>query len=187
MATYVGWLMHRTVGGLTAGLLFILPSFLSILALSVAYAPYQQTDLVGAAFFGLKPAVLAIVLQAVIRIGGRVLKNGIMATSAALSFVAIFLFDVPFPLLIAAAGGIGLVVPGRFVVVKGHTKKGGGSSGPVEGVRLHSAPPTLLRAAVVLAVFAVLWAAPLIALALALGPSSVFVWEGLFFSGAAVV
>src|SRR5688572_14283519 len=93
LATYIGWLMHRTAGGLMAGTLFILPGIVCILALSILYAHYQQTLFVQAVFFGLKPAVLAIVVEAVVRIGRRVLKNGTMVSLAAASFVAIFFFD----------------------------------------------------------------------------------------------
>lgn len=121
LATYIGWLMHRTPGGLLAGTLFILPGVICILALSILYAHFQQTTFVAAVFFGVKPAVLAIVVEAVIRIGKRVLKNGTMVALAAASFVGILFFGVPFPLLILAAGLVGFVggkvSPGRFVVL----------------------------------------------------------------------
>src|SRR5687768_11056703 len=113
LATYIGWLMHRSVGGLMAGLLFILPGVVSILGLSVAYAYYQQTASIQAVFFGLKAAVLAIVFEAVQRIGKRVLKNRTMAALAAGSFIAIFFLNVPFPALIIVAALIG-VVGGRI-------------------------------------------------------------------------
>ncbi|MGE0609932.1 MAG: chromate transporter, partial [Pirellulales bacterium] len=90
LATYIGWLMHGTRGGVMAGTLFILPGIVCILALSILYAQYQQTDMLQALFIGLKPAVMAIVLEAVLRIGKRVLKNGTMAALAAAAFVAIF-------------------------------------------------------------------------------------------------
>ncbi len=135
LATYIGWLMHRTIGGLMAGMLFILPGFVSILALSIVYACWQQTDMVQAVFFGLKPAVMAIILEAVLRIGKRVLKNRVMVGLAAASFVAIFFFGVPFPLLILAAGLIGFVGgrlwPQWFDVIKGHG--GGGRVGQGDG------------------------------------------------------
>ena len=93
LATYIGWLLHKTRGGLVAGLLFILPGFLSILALSIVYALYSSTGLVEALFFGLKAAVLALVVEAVIRIGRRVLKNWMMLLIAALAFVSVFSFS----------------------------------------------------------------------------------------------
>src|SRR5687767_1816172 len=97
LATYIGWLMHRTIGGLMAGLLFILPGVVTILGLSILYAYYQQTDLFKTVFFGLKAAVLAIVIEAVLRIGKRVLKNRTMVAIAAASFIAIYFLNVPFP------------------------------------------------------------------------------------------
>src|SRR6195952_3886668 len=97
LATYIGWLMHRTVGGLIAGGLFILPGVIAIMALSYIYAGYGNVSFFEALFFGLKAAVLAIVIQAVVRVGKRALRNRIMAALAALAFIAIFFFNVPFP------------------------------------------------------------------------------------------
>jgi chromate transporter len=108
LATYIGWLMHRTPGGLMAGGLFILPGVIAIMGLSWIYALYGNVGFVSALFFGLKAAVLAIVFEAVMRIGKRALKNRVMISLAAAAFVAIFCFDVPFPLIILAAAGIGL-------------------------------------------------------------------------------
>ena len=104
LATYVGWLMHRTAGGLMAGGLFILPGVIAIMALSYVYAGYGNVPLIAALFFGLKAAVLAIVLEAVVRIGKRALKNNAMIALAAAAFVAIFFFDVPFPIIISGRG-----------------------------------------------------------------------------------
>src|SRR5215212_6341106 len=104
LATYVGWLMHRTRGGILAGGLFILPGIISIMALSWIYALYGKVGIVSALFFGLKAAVLAIVLEAVVRIGKRSLKNNVMVALAAAAFVGIFFFDVPFPLIVLTAG-----------------------------------------------------------------------------------
>lgn len=125
LATYIGWLMHRTIGGLMAGVLFVLPGFVSILALSIVYSCYEDSSFVQALFFGLKPAVMAVVIEAVMRIGKRVLKNRTMVSLAIASFVAIFFFDLPFPLLIVSAGLIGLIggkiAPDRFDVINlGH-------------------------------------------------------------------
>src|SRR3954464_12188284 len=107
LATYIGWLMHRAPGGIVAGGLFILPGAISIMALSWIYALYGKVGVVSALFFGLKAAVLAIVLEAVVRIGKRALKNRVMLALAVAAFVSIFFLDVPFPLVILAAGLIG--------------------------------------------------------------------------------
>src|ERR671922_645853 len=103
LATYIGWLMHRWPGAIMAGGLFVLPGVIAIMALSWVYALYGQVPIVAALFFGLKAAVLAIVLEAVVRIGKRALKNNVMVGLAAAAFVAIFAFDVPFPLIILTA------------------------------------------------------------------------------------
>ncbi|WP_139108354.1 chromate transporter, partial [Ensifer sp. LC14] len=109
LAIYIGWLLHRTAGGLVAGILFVLPGFLAILGLSYIYAAFGNVTVVEGLFFGLKAAVLAVVVQAVFRIGGRALKNRVMIGIAAAAFVAIFFFRVPFPLIILAAGVLGYV------------------------------------------------------------------------------
>src|SRR5437868_9802503 len=104
LATYIGWLMHRTLGGVMAGGLFVVPGIVAIMALSYVYAAYGNVPVIVALFFGLKAAVLAIVLEAVFRIGKRSLKNNVMVGLAAAAFVGIFFFNVPFPLIILAAG-----------------------------------------------------------------------------------
>src|SRR5262245_49547562 len=107
LATYIGWLLHKTKGGLIAGTLFVLPGLVSIMALSWIYAAFGNVGVVEALFFGLKAAVLAIVLEAVVRIGRRALKNNVMLGLAAAAFVAIFAFHVPFPLIILTAALVG--------------------------------------------------------------------------------
>jgi chromate transporter len=143
LATYIGWLMHRTAGGLLAGCLFVLPGFVSILILSIVYACFEQSNLVQAIFFGLKPAVMAIVLQAVIRIGKRILKNSTMVALAAAAFVAIFFFDIPFPALIFSAGLIGYfggrLAPERFCVIKEHGS-GDATMNKSQGTQLNLLP-----------------------------------------------
>src|SRR5918999_3649011 len=109
LAIYIGWLLHRTWGGLVAGFFFVLPGIVAIMMLSWLYAGLGDVPIVEALFFGLKAAVLAIVLEAVVRIGRRALKNGVMLAIAAAAFVAIFVFDVLFPFIILAAGIIGFV------------------------------------------------------------------------------
>jgi chromate transporter len=108
LATYIGWLMHRTLGGVMAGMLFVLPGVISIMALSIIYALFGKVGVVSALFFGLKAAVLAVVLQAVVRIGSKAFKNRIMIVLAAAAFIAIFFLSVPFPIIVLAAGIIGL-------------------------------------------------------------------------------
>ncbi len=110
LITYVGWLMHRTLGGIVAGALFVLPGFVSILALSILYAGYRDTTLVAAVFYGIKPAVLAIVVEALLRIGRRALKTRAMVLTAVAAFIAIFFFAVPFPIIILSAGLLGLLI-----------------------------------------------------------------------------
>src|SRR6266700_877155 len=124
LATYVGWLMHRTRGGILAGGLFIVPGILSIMALSYVYAGWGRVPIIQALFFGLKAAVLAIVLEAVVRVGRRALKNNVMVALAIVAFVAIFFLRVPFPIIILGAGVIGFA-GGRiglpaFLVGGGH-------------------------------------------------------------------
>ena len=109
LATYIGWLMHRTLGGIMAGVLFVLPGLVAIMALSYVYAGYGNVPAIAAVFFGLKAAVLAIVLEAVVRIGKRSLKNNVMRALAAAAFVGIFFFNIPFPLIIFGAALIGFV------------------------------------------------------------------------------
>jgi chromate transporter len=191
LATYIGWLLHRIRGGLVAGLLFVLPGFAAILALSLLYAGFQETTLVQSLFFGLKPAVVAIVVQAVLRIGGRALKNRAMITLAAAAFVSIFFFEVPFPLIVLGAGLIGYlgsrVRPDLFVVIGGHAPAAE-DAGDARRISSEMAVrPSWMRSLRVATVCLVLWWAPVGALALLFGTGSIWVQEGLFFSQAAVV
>ena len=124
LATYIGWLMHRTWGGVVAGALFVLPSLLILIALSWIYIAFGNVPLVAGLFYGIKPAVTAIVLQAAYRIGSRALKNEMLWTIAGASFVALFAFDAPFPAVIAAAAVIGYaggrLAPRKFAIGGGH-------------------------------------------------------------------
>lgn len=188
LATYIGWLLHGTRGGLVAGTLFVLPGFISILVLSILYAGFRELTVVEALFFGIKAAVLAIVIHAVIKLGKRALRNGYMYALSAAAFVSIFLFDAPFPVVIVCAGLIGLVGmkldPDRFVVIKGHA-----TSDDDEVVRADTrrGAPTFRRQIGVVAVWASLWFVPLAALDLMTGPDNVFSQMGWFFSKLAVV
>jgi len=197
LATYVGWLLHGTRGGLVAGMLFVLPGALAILALSLLYAAGQDVAAVEAFFFGMKAAVLAVVVEAVVRIGKRVLKNRLMVAIAAAAFVAIFFFEVPFPWLVLVSGLLGLIGgglwPQLFAVVRGRTASGATEGPPpvIDSVLERGVPDhvraSLGRSARVLATWLAVWFAPLALLALVLGGESVFVRMGLFFSRAAVV
>jgi chromate transporter len=195
LATYVGWLMHRTRGGLLAGGLFIVPGIISIMALSYVYAAYGKLGFIAALFFGLKAAVLAIVLQAVIRVGKRALKNNIMIALAAASFVGIFFFDVPFPIIVFGAALIGFI-GGRaglaaFQIDLGHaggTKKDRALVDTMLGEELPAhTRPSLNRALTVSAVWLTLWLLPVIALLVMFGPDNVFSQIAVFFSKMAMV
>ncbi|MCF4991290.1 chromate transporter, partial [Pseudomonas gessardii] len=107
LATYIGWLMHRTWGGVIAGTLFVLPSLFILIALSWMYIAFGEVPVVAGLFYGIKPAVTAIVVQAAHRIGSRALKNNWLWAIAAASFTAIFAFNVPFPLIVLGAALIG--------------------------------------------------------------------------------
>jgi chromate transporter len=188
LATYIGWLMHRTKGGLVAGILFVLPGFVSIMVLSWIYFLFGNVGAVAALFFGLKAAVLAIVLEAVQRIGKRALRNRALLAIAAAAFVAIFVFHIAFPLIILAAALIGF-----FGARLGATAFEGGGHGKVDEESLlgedvpDHARPNLAWALRVSAVFLLLWFAPIGLIVALLGPDSVFADIGLFFSQMAVV
>ena len=195
LATYIGWLMHKTRGGIVAGGLFILPGMISIMALSWIYALYGQVGIVSAIFFGLKCAVLAIVMQAVVRIGGRALKNATMRALAALAFVAIFFFAIPFPIIIFVAGFIGYL-GGRagysaFQIGGGHSAAVGAIVDDAdtllgEGLPDH-ANPTIKQSLKQAAFWLCLWLLPVAAVIVMLGDGSVFTQIATFFSTMAVV
>ena len=192
LATYVGWLMHRTAGGLMAGGLFVLPGIIAIMGLSYIYAAYGNVSFVEALFFGLKAAVLAIVIEAVFRVGKRALKNRIMIALAAIAFIAIFFFAVPFPIIIIAAGLIGYIGarqgrPEFAPAGHGH----GGSSAAIDSMLGEAVPehvrPDTARAIRTAALWLALWLVPVIALILVLGQANVFSQIALFFSKMALV
>jgi chromate transporter len=192
LATYIGWLMHRTAGGIMAGGLFVLPGIIAIMGLSYIYAAYGHVWYIEALFFGLKAAVLAIVLQALVRVGRRALRNRVMLAFAAIAFVAIFFFAVPFPIIIVAAGVIGFVGArsGRpeFAGVEhgGAGKSAGVASALGEDVPEHARPDIgrALRAGLL---WLSLWLVPVAALLIALGPANTFSQIALFFSKMAMV
>lgn len=192
LATYAGWMLHRWRGGLVAGGLFVLPGFVTILALSVLYAGFRDVAIVAALFFGLKPAVLAIVLEAVIRIGHRALRNRIMLAIAAAAFIAIFAFGVLFPLIILAAALIGYFGqqrwPDRFAVIQRPAM----ADPDADRSLFHDDDATTRRPAIrdtvrTAALWLGIWWLPVLGLALGLGWDHIFVVEGLFFSQVAIV
>lgn len=194
LAIYIGWLLHRTHGGLIAGILFVLPGFISILVLSILYAGFQELTLVQGIFFGIKAAVLAVVVAAVIKIGKRALKTSPMYAIAAAAFAAIFFFDVAFPLIIVTAVLIGFLggrfYPERFATVKFHQTKDS-STPAIDAMLEQSRPehtrPSLARAVRIGATYLSLWLIPLAVIAVVLGPDNVFTQIGVFFSKLAVV
>jgi len=195
LATYIGWLLHRTWGGVIAGVLFVLPGLVAIMALSWVYVIFGDVGLVSAVFFGLKAAVLAIVLQAVVRLGRRALKNDATRLLAALSFVAIFAFDAPFPAIVLAAALIGFL-GARFGLRAFAPGGGHGSVGAAHvddrasllGEELADLPAAARRGALIAGASALaLWLLPVALLVLALGSSNVFAEIAVFFSTMAVV
>jgi chromate transporter len=194
LATYIGWLMHRTLGGIMAGGLFVLPGVISIMALSYVYAAYGKVPVIAALFFGLKAAVLAIVLEAVVRVGRRALKNNVLWGLAAAAFIGIFFFGIPFPVIVIGAALIGLFgsLSGAevFKIDRGHGRDGKEvtAAETVLGDELPPhAKPNAARALRVAAVWLTLWLVPVGALLLALGTGNVFSQIAVFFSKMAVV
>ena len=189
LATYMGWLLHKTKGGLVAGGLFVLPGFIAILALSILYAVFLETAFVEALFYGIKPAVLAIVIGAVIKIGKRTLKNRTLITIAALSFIAIFFFAVPFPAIVISAGLIGfiggLVRSGTFQVVGVDAAEVDPEEASMD--HLQPAAPHAGRAVRTAFCWLLLWLTPVVVLVLTLGRDHIFAREAVFFSKVAVV
>jgi chromate transporter len=190
LATYIGWLMHRTAGGLMAGGLFIVPGIISIMALSVVYVELGEVGIVSAAFFGLTAAVLAIVVEAVVRIGKRSLKTPIMRAMAAMAFVAIFFFAVPFPIIIIVAGAIGYagaIMGNPAFVAAGHGKADQDSDSLLGSDLPEHTLPSSARAIRVSAVWISLWLIPVATVLIFAGPDSVFSSIAVFFSKMAVV
>ena len=193
LAIYIGWLLHKIRGGVIAGTLFVLPSVFLLWSLSWVYAAYGKIAWVAAIFFGVKPAVMAIVAEAVIRIGSKALKNVVMWSLAAVAFVAIFFLKVPFPLVVLTAGIIGFV-GGKFwkdkFLVFGQNKSGKKDEDTVLGDDIESpghTKPSLAGAIKVCAIWLALWWLPVLLAGLWRGWNDTLSREGLFFSKAAVV
>lgn len=194
LATYLGWLMHRGWGGIVAGALFVLPSLVLLIALSWIYMAFGNLPVVAGLFYGIKPAVTAIVLHAAWRIGSRALKNTWLWAIAAASFVAIFALQLPFPAIVLAAGVVGYVgsrvAPARFALGGGH-----GGADKSYGAALiddHTPPPpharhSAARLARVLAIGLALWLLPMALLAAWVGWHGTYTQMGWFFTKAALL
>ena len=191
LATYVGWLLHGTRGGLVAGGLFVLPGVVALLALSAVYVAFGTTTAVLALFAGLAPAVLAIVVQAVLRVAGRALASPALWTIAVVAFLALALFGVPFPVVVAVAGLAGWALHRwRPSAVPEKKKAEAADTGPAPVISddvLHTEAPTARRTLRVLLVGLLVWGVPIAGVAVLTGAGSVFTEQALFFSGAAVV
>ncbi len=190
LAIYTGWLLHRVRGGVVAGLLFVIPGALLMALISVVYVLYGKLPLFEAIFYGLKPAVMAIVAAAVIRIGTKALRNRLLWVVAALSFSAIFFFDVPFPLIIFAAGLSGFAVqklrPDGFESQDASvTQEGNGFIS--DAISKNIPAPTFASTCGTVAVWGGIWMLPVILCIALLGSQHVLSQEGLFFSKAAMV
>jgi len=188
LATYIGWLMHRTTGGVIAGVLFVLPGAIAIMALSWIYVLFGNVGIVAGLFFGLKAAVLAVVLEAVIRVGRRALRGPVLLAIAGLAFVLIFFLSVPFPLIIVGAAVAGFA--GGRAGLSDFVAPAAGAGGDAvllgDTIPDHARPgvrQALLSASVCLA----LWLIPVAGLVFALGPANVFSALALFFSKMALV
>jgi chromate transporter len=194
LAIYIGWLMHRTLGGVIAGTLFVLPGMIVIGALSWLYATYQQLPAVTAVFFGLKAAVLAVVIEAVLRVGRRALKNRVMIGIAGAAFVAIYFFKVPFPVIILSAASIGIAGrhwwPASFPAPVSAATLAQGDyviDRRIAAGELTHVTRSLRRSIVVVIVCVALWFGPVLAVATIFGRGSIFAEQGVFFGEAAIV
>jgi chromate transporter len=194
LATYIGWMMHRTWGGVISGGLFVLPSLFILIALTWIYLAYGNMPVVAGLFYGIKPAVTAIVLFAAWRIGSRALKNAVLWTIGLVAFVAIFAFDVPFPYIVLGAGVIGYVggqiAPGKFSAGGGHS----GAEKRYGAALIDDATPTpshalfrWQRLVLVLAAFLAIWGGALGALVARFGSDGMLAQMGWFFTKAALL
>jgi chromate transporter len=193
LAIYIGWLLHRVAGGVTAGVLFVLPSIFVLWTLSFVYAAYGNIPWISAIFYGFKPVVVAIVITAVIRIGRKALKNEIMWTIAVLAFVALFFLKLPFPAIVFGAGLVGLI-GGRFWPLKfdviseaDATFNDRGSAASEEDDAPEHTKPCLRRELLIAACCLAAWSLPVMLVGWTLGPNHTVFREGIFFSKAAVI
>ncbi|HEX3652330.1 MAG TPA: chromate efflux transporter [Rhizomicrobium sp.] len=197
LAIYIGWLLHRVRGGIVAGTLFVLPGLFVLTALSLAYAEFGHIGIVQAVFFGLKAAVLAIVLEAVVRVGKRALKTRGLVPIAGLAFVAIFAFGIPFPIIVLGAALMGYA--GNRLGLRwfrsggahGTAKSDCGAPAYIDEMLARAVPehvrPSWARVIKATTIGGLIWLAPLLALFFTLGPDNVFTAIAAFNSKMAVV
>jgi chromate transporter len=194
LATYLGWLLHRTAGGIAAGALFVLPSFVLIVVLAWAYLAFGETPLAAGIIYGIKPAVVAIVAHAAWRIGGRTLRNGALWAIAGAAFIALFVLDLPFPAIVAGAalaGTLGGRLAPQHFAAAGHAGKTAVAA--ATAVIDDTDPPpaharfTPRRLLAVAGAGLALWALSLVLLAAAVGPGHTLAQMGWFFTKAALL
>ena len=194
LATYIGWLMHGTWGGIVAGLLFVLPSLAILILLSWIYVAFGTVPLIAGIFYGIKPAVTAIVLAAAWRIGGKTLKNAWLCMIAAVAFVAIFLGDIPFPAIVLGAAIVGAiggkVVPEKFSLSGNHDENVTGADNAIIDDRTPTPPHAMFRASrllVFLGIGLAMWLAAMAMLVAHSGVDGTLVQMAWFFSKAALL
>lgn len=194
LATYIGWLMHKSAGGIVAGVLFVLPSLFVLILLSWIYAAFGTVSAVAGVLYGIKPAVTAIVVFAAWRIGSRALNNALLWSIAAAGFVAMFAFDVPFPAVVLTAGVIGIIggrlAPEKFRIGSGHGPVAAQVAPAVLDDHSPLAPHhrfSRMKAAATLALFLLIWGAALGVLALRFGWRADLTQIGWFFTKAALL
>ncbi len=191
LATYIGWLLHRTAGALVAGILFVLPGFVTVLGLSAVYVTFHRVPVVSGALFGLKAAVVAIVFEALVRVGRRAIRGRFSAGIALGSFLALAAFAVPFPVVVLSAALLGLAFGPRTSNAPSTELRAEDTSCVVDAMlargTLTHVTPSRTRTLRTLAIFSVVWLAPVALVAWVFGRRSVLFTEGLFFAKAAVV
>ncbi|GAA1868845.1 chromate efflux transporter [Asanoa iriomotensis] len=191
LAIYIGWLLNGLRGGLAAGTLFVIPGVVSLLALSIAYVALGDTAVVIGLFAGLAPAVIAIVVQAVWRVGRRALTSPVLAALAVAAFIALAVFAVPFPVVVLVGALAGWLVhrrrPHQVAGRPAHTTEASGPEPLISDDALHHEHPSTRRTAVIASVGLLLWFVPVAIVAGLFGTGSVFTEQAVFFSGAAVV
>lgn len=185
LATYIGWRLHGAWGGLVAGLWFILPSVFILLALSWLLAAHRDITLVSGLLYGVQPVVVAIVAEAVIRVGRRTLHNRVLFLFAAGAFIAIYFLRIPFPLIVVTAGTLGLALVRRWPEVFRPSGHGASTQATPDGTGTRF--PPLVRLVKLTGFFIVLWAVPFALLVGWHGLESVYAQMALFFTGAAFV
>ncbi|MFN7138546.1 MAG: chromate efflux transporter [Limisphaerales bacterium] len=192
LAIYIGWLLHRVWGGIVAGALFVIPGAILLWLISFIYVTFGDVPIISAIFYGLKPAVMAIVAAAVIRIGKKALKNEVMWSVSALAFVGIFFFRIPFPAIIFTASLIGLIggrfFPGKFDITIAHGAKATTDAAISDAVSSKNIPaPSLGGTFATSLLWLAVWFLPVLLVYFWIGPENTLFRQGLFFSKAAVV